>query len=147
MADPHVLSALICKRAEISGYIRDLESKARAWRSRLVHIDASIRLFAPDLDPGAIPSKRTYKSSAYFTRGEFVNLFMAQIRGAQPKAATSIAAGILTAKQLPADDPQLRAAIASRVGDHLRKLERRGMAIKFGKTKDAKWQLCAPREG
>ena len=45
MAEPHVVSDLRTKRAEISGYIADLERKINRQRADLAHIDATIRIF------------------------------------------------------------------------------------------------------
>ncbi len=61
MAEPHVVTALRAKRAEISGHVRDLERKLARHRANLANIDATIRLFAPDLNPDSIPPKRTYR--------------------------------------------------------------------------------------
>jgi hypothetical protein len=60
MAEPHVVTALRAKRAEISGHVADLERKLARHRASLANIDAAIRLFAPELDPDSTPSKRTY---------------------------------------------------------------------------------------
>jgi hypothetical protein len=69
MAETHVVSALRAKRAEVSGYIHDLEKKVKTWRSRLAHIDATIKIFSPETDPQAIPPRRTYRRSNYFKKG------------------------------------------------------------------------------
>jgi hypothetical protein len=55
MAETHVISTLRTKRAEIGGYIQDPEKKIKRLRANLAHVDATIRLFAPGLDPDAIP--------------------------------------------------------------------------------------------
>jgi hypothetical protein len=51
MAEPHVISALCTKRAEISGYIADLERKINRQRAVLANVDATIRLFSPGINP------------------------------------------------------------------------------------------------
>jgi len=56
---------------EIQGYIQDLETKARRWRTRLAHIDATLTIFSPDIDPEAIQPKRRYRRGQYFRRSEF----------------------------------------------------------------------------
>jgi hypothetical protein len=47
MAEPHVVSALMAKRSEVAGLIADLERKAPQQRADLVHVDAVLRLYAP----------------------------------------------------------------------------------------------------
>jgi hypothetical protein len=65
MAEAHVISALRTKRAEISGYIHDLEKRIARQRANLANLDATIRLFAPGSNPDAIPPKRTYRRTRY----------------------------------------------------------------------------------
>ena len=48
MAEPHVLSVLVSKRSELAGEIDGLERQADQLRTDLLHIDAAIRIFAPD---------------------------------------------------------------------------------------------------
>jgi hypothetical protein len=54
MAEPHVVAALKDKRADLSGTIADLEKQISQHRADLLHVDAVLRLFAPDLEPAAI---------------------------------------------------------------------------------------------
>ena len=108
MAETHVISALRAKRAEVSGYIHDLEKKAKTWRARLAHIDATIKIFSPETDPDAIPPRRTYRRSGYFKKGELARLCLDELRKAegQPITTAAIVAGVIKAKGLP-DDPAL----------------------------------------
>jgi len=57
MTETHVVSALRAKRAEISGYIHELQKKIGRLRASLLHVDASQRLFSPGADPDAIQPK------------------------------------------------------------------------------------------
>ena len=47
MAEPHVISALCTKRAEISGYIADLECKINRQRAVLANVDANNSVILP----------------------------------------------------------------------------------------------------
>ena len=51
MAESHVVSALVNKRAEIAGMIARTEQQLGQFRADLVHLDAALRLFAPGLEP------------------------------------------------------------------------------------------------
>ena len=86
MAETHVISALRAKRAEVSGYIRDLDKKVKIWRARLAHIDATIKIFSPETDPEAIPPRRTYRRSNYFWKGELARLCLDELRKANGQA-------------------------------------------------------------
>jgi len=57
MAESHVVSALVNKRAEIAGMIARTEQLGQ-FRADLVHLDAALRLFAPGLEPKTIPPKK-----------------------------------------------------------------------------------------
>jgi hypothetical protein len=89
MSETHVVSALRAKRAEVSGYIRELENKIKRQRANLAHIDATIRIFAPDLNPDSILPKRRYRKSRYFRHGELYRRCLDTLRNADgaPMAA------------------------------------------------------------
>jgi hypothetical protein len=145
MAETHVISALRAKRAEVSGYIHDLEKKVKTWRARLAHIDATIKIFSPGIDPEAIPPRRTYRRSSYFKKCEFARLCLDELRkaGDQPITTAVIVAGIIRAKGLP-DDPALAVVLTERVLSYLRAKRKAGAVIKTGTSRDAKWTLADP---
>jgi hypothetical protein len=70
MAETHVVSALVDKRAEIAGQITRFEQQLGQFRADLTHVDATIRLFAPDLTPDTIPAKVIRRSEGWFASGE-----------------------------------------------------------------------------
>lgn len=57
MSEPHVVAALKDKRAELAGIIADLEKGINGHRADLVHIDATLRMFAPDTEADGIRPK------------------------------------------------------------------------------------------
>jgi hypothetical protein len=136
-----VVLALIAKRAEIQGYIQDLETKARRWRARLAHVDATLTIFSPDTDPEAIQPKRSYRRSQYFRGGEFSRLCLDVLREAKgPLSTAEIIAGTLKAKGLP-DDPTLVANLTEKALAALRDKQQAGLVAKSGATIGAKWSL------
>ena len=70
MAESHVVSALVDKRAELTGQIVRIEQQLGRVRADLVHIDATIRLFAPKLEPETIPPKVIRRRDGWFEPGE-----------------------------------------------------------------------------
>ena len=68
MAESHVVSALISKRAEIAGPIARTQQQLGQFRADLAHLDATIRLFAPAMEPEMIPAKRICQSDLLFER-------------------------------------------------------------------------------
>jgi hypothetical protein len=69
MAESHVVSALANKRAEIAGMIARAQQQLGQFRADLVHLDATIRLFAPAMEPETIPPKRIRQSDLWFEPG------------------------------------------------------------------------------
>lgn len=146
MAEPHVVTALRAKRAEISGHIADLERKLARHRAGLANIDSTIRLFAPGLDPDSIPPKRTYRRTRYFAKGELTRRVLSALRQAagQPMTAATIVRGTMTDKGFPADEGALSAAVTEMVLTVLRRLCKRGTVTKSGASRNAQWSLAAP---
>ena len=127
MADTHVISALRKKRAEVSGYIHDLEKKVRHLRAQLAHIDATIRLFSPETDPNAIPPRRVYRRSRYFSSGEVTKRCQDVLREAsEPMTALAIAEALMATKGLSSDDGLLTRRVGDGVLAVMRKLAKRG---------------------
>ena len=59
MAEMHVIGALRHKRAELAGMLRQLEQQLVQQRANLTQVDATMRLFDPDIRPKDIrPSSR-----------------------------------------------------------------------------------------
>jgi hypothetical protein len=143
MADPHVISALKLKRAEISGHIQDLERRAERYRASLANIDATILLFAPGSNPDAIPPKKPYRRSRYFRQHELPRLVLDALRLASaPLATVEIVAAVMRVKRLPQNDPALRENVAERVLNVLRPLCKRGEVVKTGVSRDARWAIA-----
>ena len=143
MSEPHVVAALRAKRTEISGQIRDLERAIKRQRIALAHIDAAIRVFAPDIDPSTIRTKRRYQHAQYFAWGELSRTVLDTLRKAgEPLTGASIAVSIIKAKGFPKEDARLTASIRGMVLAVLRRFAKRGTVLKSGESRNALWALC-----
>jgi hypothetical protein len=144
MAETHGISALRAKRAEVSGYIHDMEKKVKRMRANLAHIDATIRVFAPDLNPDTIPPKRRYRRSRYFAKGELFRRCLDALRAANglPIAALEIAKAAMADKGMSVDDTVQLQAVIEMVLLSLGRLRRRDVVTKTGTSRDAKWTLA-----
>ena len=117
MAEPHVIAALRDKRAELSGGIADLEKRIGQHRADLLHVDAVLRLFAPDLEPAAILPKAVRRLSGWFRPGELARMVLDVLRTAPaPLSIREITAQVMERRGL---DPQ-----DGRTAELLRKLVR-----------------------
>ena len=74
MAELHVIGALRNKRAELAGTLRQLEQQLVLQRANLAHVDATMRLFDPDIQPQAIRRKQRRERNAWFRQGECLRL-------------------------------------------------------------------------
>jgi hypothetical protein len=144
MTNTHVVSALRLKRSEISGHIHDLEKRVARLRANLANLDATIKLFSPGTNPDAIPPKRAYRRTRYFGHNELSRLTQDALRTASgPLTSAEIAAAVIQAKEMPADDAAFKEIVATRVLTVLRRLAKRGASVKSGTSRNARWGLAS----
>jgi hypothetical protein len=142
MSNTHVVSALRRKRAEISGHINNLEERIARQRANLANLDATIKLFSPGANPDAIPPKRAYRRTRYFAHNELSRLTQDALRTASgPLTSAQMAAAVMQAKGMPPGDAAFKEIVAARALTVLRRLAKRGAAVKSGTSRDAKWAV------
>ena len=131
MAKSHVVSALVAKRSEVAGLIADLERKTAQQRADLIHVDAVLRLYAPELEPDCIPSRTVRRRNGWFKSGELVRMVLDTLRVAPaPMPVREIAAVVMAERGLdPADAHTTRLigklvsnALARQAGDLVEKI-------------------------
>ena len=109
MAETHVIGALRNKRAELAGMLRQLEQQLAQQRTNLAHLDATMRLFDPDIRPNDIRPKQQRARNAWFRHGECLRLIYDELREAtQPVTTRELAERIMRVKAIPAADDQRR---------------------------------------
>ena len=112
MAETHVIGALRHKRAELAGMLRQLEQQLVQQRANLTHVDATMRLFDPDIRPKDIRPKQPRARNAWFRQGECLRLIYDELREAtQPVTTREIAERIMRVKAIPAADNDRRERI------------------------------------
>ena len=147
MTELHVVSALRAKRAEISGYIHDLEKKVRQQRANLAHIDAAIRVFSPHTDR-TDPAEAHVPAVPVFLSRRGTRLCQDVLReAAGPMPAAMIAAALIAAKGLSDGDAILVRHVTDGVLTVMRTLARRGIVVKSGTSRDALWSLAKDGAG
>jgi hypothetical protein len=125
---PNTVSGLIAKRAEIAGQIEVAQIELRRLIANLDHVDATIRLFAPDLATETIRSKRPMPPQHQALRGEVKRTVLDTMREARrPVTTAEIATKVLSARMLPATDPELRKLFVRRVGQCLHMMRGKGI--------------------
>ena len=109
MAELHVIGALRNKRAELAGVLRQLEQQLVRQRADLAHVDATMRLFDPDIQPNDIRPKQPRARNAWFRPGECLRLVYDELREAtQPVTTRELAERIMRLKAMPATDDHRR---------------------------------------
>ena len=112
MAEPHVIGALRNKRAELAGMLRQLEQQLGQQRANLAHVDATMRLFDPDIRPKDIRPKQPRERNAWFRPGECLRLIYDELREAtQPVTTRELAERIMRLKAIPATENDRRERI------------------------------------
>ena len=142
MAESHVLSALVNKRAEIAGMITRTEQQLGQFRADLVHLDATIRLFAPEMEPKTIPAKRIRQSVLWFEQGELSRRVLdALLRAGEPIRAPDLVRAVMIDKGLdPADRPSF-VRVQWKVRDTLNRLNKRGLLASDGAGHGVLWRI------
>jgi uncharacterized coiled-coil protein SlyX len=109
MAERHVIGALRNKRAELSGTLRQLEQQLAQQRASLAHLDATMRLFDPEIRPNDICPKQQRARNVWFRPGECLRLIYDELRGAtQPATTRDLAERIMRLKAMPTADDRCR---------------------------------------
>lgn len=136
----YALAALKDRRATIASEIVECERKLRHLRESLVHVDATLRILDPEIEPEGIPTKRPVRRVKLFRQGELGRMILDALRQAHDETATTaeIVSFMLAAG---GHGESARRAVAGRVRGNLAYLEKRGKVVKSKDGKTAVWKL------
>jgi len=141
------LSGLLRKRAEMTGQVEALQAQLGALIADLSHVDATIRVFRPDIELADLPEKL---APAPFTgfRGEIQRFLLDELRKANhPLSTFDLAERIMRKRGLDPTDRLHFKLIARRTGYGLAKLRKRGKVTSKRAHSSAvmEWKLAAAR--
>lgn len=111
MAEPHVVSALVAKRGELAGEVQRYRRELQRLDEQLGHLDAAIRLFAPDYDLAGVRPRQRRRGPHRFAQGECQRLVLETLRDACEALS----------------DRQVEAAVAASKGVEAQSLARAGL--------------------
>ncbi len=115
MAEPHVITALVAKRAELSGEVAKLDERRAAIKAHIANLDAVLRLFRYAGYPANIKPRR--KRNWIFRRGELARLVHdIERESTKPLHRDDIALEVLNRKGW-AHNPDLLETVADKVKD------------------------------
>jgi hypothetical protein len=125
---PNVLHALIRKRQEIAGKIEHNQLTLRHLTAELDHVEATIRIFHPEVDVGDIGTRPVPPAHAAF-KGEIARIVRRSLANAKsPLTSRDIAANVVRERGLNPDDKMLTSLMVRRVGACLGTQKRKGFA-------------------
>ena len=112
------------------------------FRADLVHLDATIRLFAPEMEPKTIPAKRIRQSDLWFEQGELSRRVLDALRRVgEPIRAPDLVRAVMIDKGLdPADRPSF-VRVQWKVRDTLNRLNKRGLLASDGAGHGVLWRI------
>ena len=121
MAEPHVIAALVKKRATLAGEIEATHARLRQMVLDLENLDNTLRLFDPDYLVEAIKPKAFRPPKDWSNRGEMSRIILSTLRqAAEPLTTRDIALQLLLERALDKDDQKLLRLMTKRVGVALR---------------------------
>jgi hypothetical protein len=120
MADPHVISALRTKRAELSGELIAAEKRILQLRDDISSLDRTIRVFDPTAEPHAIRPILRRKKPTLIPRGQCSRTVLDMLRHADsPMPAREIAAQLAARYQMDASNADAMKALIAKVRNTL----------------------------
>lgn len=139
LGNKYALAALKKQRAEMAGEIACLTSKITWLKSQLGHVDATLRILDPTLDPKGLPVARVRKRIKLFRQGELSRLVVDALRRAgKPIGTHQIVTALLAAGGY---GESVRPSLTPRVRGNLAYLELHGKVNKCGTARSATWNL------
>jgi hypothetical protein len=143
MAESDVVSALANKRAEMAGTIARAQQQIGQFRADLAHLDATIRLFAPAMEPETIPPKRIRQTDLRFEPGGLSRRVLDALRRAgAPIRAPDLVRAVMIDNGLDPADRSNFAHIQWKVRDTLKRLNKRGLVASEGAGHGVLWRIA-----
>jgi monoamine oxidase len=149
MAESHIVSGLVAKHAELAGLIQFHQAEINRVSVDIKHLDATLKLFAPELDLRSLGNKRVRKSSMggfkHFKNKESHTLVLDQLRVAAEPLTTVMMCTAIMADRGMEDTKDLRISIQRTLIGTLRRLEKRGLVKDVGRAENglsALWQIA-----
>jgi hypothetical protein len=127
MTEPHVVTGLIAKRAELAGLLEHHQAKARQLMIDLDAVDQALRLFKPDIELADIkPKPLPPRHAAY--KGEVARIVLGTLRDAKrPCSTQELTMHVMAERGMNTADKRLVKTVTKRVGASLRHHRARGL--------------------
>jgi len=138
---PNTVSALRGKRGELAGLIDALQDQLRQALIDMDHIDATLRMFDPDIELDEIKPKPLPPRHHAF-KGQVTRAVLAMLRAEGAMDARAITIRLMAERELNAGDKVLAKAMQKRIGAALRNMRERGLvASEASKSGLLRWAI------
>lgn len=124
MVTQHAITALRDKRGELAGTIDALQDQLRQAMIDMDHIDATLRMFDPDIELDEIRPKPLPPRHRAF-KGQVTRAILAMLRNEGAMDAKAITLRLMAERELIVNDKGLQKAMHKRIGAALRNLRER----------------------
>ena len=146
MAESHVISGLVSKRAELSGLFQQHQAELRQIAIDLAHIDGAIKLFDPDYNLNAIKAKATKTLNPWFDQGEPSRLILDILRSSSMALSTrQLGDAMVSLKGQVVENPKELDSLLKLVLSAARRLAKKGIIQAQGRAQGAGgsilWQI------
>lgn len=144
MTEPHVLTGLMTKRAELAGMLEHHQAKARQLMIDLDAIDQSLRIFKPDIELADIKAKPMPPRHAAY-KGEVSRIVLATLRDAGRACSTQeLTMHVMAERGMNTADRKLVKTVGQRVGACLRHHRTKGLIRSIDGLGDRlAWEIAA----
>jgi len=117
----YVVTGLVKRRAELTGEIERTHERLRQMVADLENLDATLRMFAPDMQIEAIRPKACRPPADWANKGQMTRIILSVLRqAAEPLTTRDIALELLVTRALDRNDQRLLRLMTKRVGVALR---------------------------
>lgn len=125
-----MVTGLVKKRAELAGELQATHERLRELVNQLEHLDATLRIVAPDMEVEAIRPKAFRPPDDWSKRGQMSRLVLSILRTAkEPLTTREIAAQMLLERALDTSDTRMLRTMTKRVATALRDQRDKGRVV------------------
>ncbi len=127
MTQPHVVTGLMTKRAELAGMLEHHQAKVRQLMIDLDAVDQALRLFDPDIELDDIkPKPMPPRHAAY--KGEVARIVLGTLRDLKRACSTQeLTMHVMAERGMNTADKKLVKTVGQRVGACLRHHRTKGL--------------------
>jgi hypothetical protein len=141
MENDNVLAGLIRKRAEIAGQIEATQMQLRQLVIDIDNVDATIRLFKPDIDLEEIKPKPLPPRHTAF-KGEVARIVLGALRDtATPLTTKDITIRVMSERNLNLNDKKLVRIVSKRAGACLKHYRNKGAVRSERQGSQLRWEI------